>query len=275
MEFPLEILLHIFSFVEPGGGTRVSILKTCKHIRDTCLLQIWKPWDKRCLGLRKAVENGYIGYFRRWRHYTPEKELRWLNGWPFTESVMVIASRKGYLDFIKMFLRDPLSKPGGIFDPTILNWMGFRAACDAQQVKVIRYFLNWIPEDHRGNTRLPVDDALLQACKWGRSKTVKVLLEDGRACPTLLDNYCIRKACKYGHVSVVEQLLNDGRSDPNVGKGSLLVSAYKKGTMDILELLCLDWRAKVPKSIHRKLEFYIKAKCQSSDDSGLSSSEDV
>jgi len=269
MELPLEILLHIFNFVEQGSGTRISILQTNKCIRDTCLLQVWKPWDKRCLGLRRAVGNGYIGYFRRWRHYTPEKELGWLNGCGFSsqsEPIIVTAARKGYLDFIKMFLREP----GSVFDPSVSNWMGFRVACDAQQVKVIRYFLNSIVADHQGRS-LPLEDALLQACKRGRSKTVKILLEDGRCCPTLLDNYCIRKACKYGHASVVEHLLNDGRADPNVGGGSLISLAYKKGMVDIFELLCLDWRVNIPKSIRKKLEFYVKAGYNSSDDPESSS----
>lgn len=246
MELPVEILLHIFSFVKRGTKTRISILQTSKSIRNSCLLYIWKPWDDHCLGLRKSVENGYIGYFRRWRRVAPEKCLLSLSC-SHKRDMMVVSASKGYLDFIKMFKKDSLI----YLDPALDNWISFRVACENQQVKIIKYFL----ENTLISSELLASDALIWACRSGLDKTVKVLLEDGRICPSILGDYCIRKACKYGHTKVVEHLLDDGRADPNAGDGDPIFYAYISSKVDMLEALTLDWRIKIPKWLQSKEGF--------------------
>ena len=266
MDFPEEILLRIFGFIEPGA--RIAVLQTSKWIRNMCLLEVWKPWDNKCRGLRHAVKNGYIGYFRRWKKLAEQQGGFALSslahlGSNDQGSVVEIAASKGYLDFVKMFIKDPLACPSGPLDPSVNNWLAFRRACNEQQVKVIRYFLlntNVCPS-------VLGEDALLLSCKRGLNKTVKVLLEDGRSCPSAMDDYCIKKACKYGHVKVVELLLNDGRANPNANGGLPIYYAYhyadKCAYEQIYELLCNDWRFRKPLWLR-----------DSSDESSFSSSSE-
>lgn len=243
MDFPDEILLRIFSFVEPGYGTRLSILQTSKWVRNACLLDIWKPWELRCKGLRYAVKKGYIGYFRRWKKLAPEPSLSFLGPYGGEQSVLEIAAANGHLDFVKMFIRDPLACSDGPLDPSINNWLAFRRACSAEQVKVIRYFL----QNTDVYPSVLGEDALLFSCRNGQDKTVKTLLKDGRCCPTTMDDYCIKKACKYGHTKVVELLLDDGRADPNAGGGLPIAYAYENGHREIFNALWNDYRVKVPR----------------------------
>lgn len=256
---PIEILLYIFSFVDIK--TRISILKLSKEIRDVCLTNLWKPWGNKAYGLKRAIYRGHIGYFRRWRKRMPKEE-----DWVFVRnnfevSPLVIAAEKGYLDFIKMFLRDPLYQAGGPFDPFISNeqtsfvdiWLAFRRACAMQRTNVIRFFLNYVNFENDGRPSEPKlssfnfigDDVLIYACKNGHDKTVKVLLEDDRFDPSALDSYCLRKACKYGHLKVVELLLNNGRADPNSGNGECIYYAAERNYTEIYEALTLDWRMQI------------------------------
>ena len=248
LTLPLEVLLHIFGFVEPK--TRISVLQTSSNIRNACLLRVWKPWDNYGRGLRRAVAKGYIGYFRRWRKLTPPGEIRWLVFSKGEDSVLVTAAAKGYLDFVKMFVKDPLAKPGGPLDPSVNNWLAFRKACAMQQTKIIRFFLTQTETD----PCILEGDALLFACQNGHDKTVKVLLEDGRCDPSTLDSLCLKKAAFCGHAKVVELLLDDGRADPNAGGGLPLYYAHYYDHASILEALCLDWRIKIPKGLRKTMD---------------------
>lgn len=286
---PIEILLHIFSFVGIGTNTRISILSSSKEIRDACLLNLWKPWGNKAYGLKRAVYRGHIGYFRRWRNRMPRETPE--EGIPpsifdYSEvSLLVTAAEKGYLDFIKMFLRDPL------YNISFVDiWIAFRRACAMQRTNVIRFFLKlensrasatpsgaevtntsfapqnapmatckssdfervipseraYGPNDFSEAITFVGDDVLIYACKNGHYKTVKVLLEDGRFDPSALDSYCLRKACKYGHLKVVELLLNNGIADPNAGDGECIYYAVERNYTEIYEALTLDWRMQIP-----------------------------
>ena len=236
--FPVELRINIFKFVDKT--TRVNLLCTNKEIRNLCLSEIWKPWDK-CKGLRHAVKKGHIGYYRRWAKMAPENIIGDLLK---PNSIVYIAAKKGYTDFIKLFFKLYGDK---MTDAFILNEFGW--ACRRKNTKVIKCFLNL---DFESVPRLNTDmcgHILEYSCKTGDYKLVKILLEDGRIDPETNRNYCIKKACKYNRLKVVELLLDDGRANPNAG-GMPLFYATAKHNKRIIEALMSDWRIKTYNKDH-------------------------
>ena len=69
--------------------------------------------------------------------------------------------------------------------------------------------------------------------EWGRTKVVKLLLEDDTFDPS--DALC--GACEYGHVAIVRALLNDARIVPN--DDSMFV-ACENGHFEVVELLLME-----------------------------------
>lgn len=239
-KLPVELQINILKFVDKGN--RLNLLLANKKIYDLCLSEIWKPWDDSCKGLRHAVKKGYIGYYRRWAKIAPESIIGELLK---PNSILYIAAKKGYTDFIKLFFKLHGDK---MTDEFILNEFGW--ACRRKNTKVIRCFLKL---DFETIPRLNTDmcsHILEYACKIGEHELVKILLEDGRIDPETNRNYCIKKACKYNRLKVVELLLDDGRADPNAGGGMPLFYATSNKNKRVMEALLSDWRIKTYSKDH-------------------------
>jgi ankyrin repeat protein len=79
-------------------------------------------------------------------------------------------------------------------------------------------------------------------CQYGIVEGVALLLQDGRADPTVANNYPIRVASEYGYTKIVSLLLQDGRADPTVYDHYSLEWACHNGHIDIVSLLLEDGR---------------------------------
>jgi ankyrin repeat protein len=79
----------------------------------------------------------------------------------------------------------------------------------------------------------------------GHADVVSLLLRDGRADPTVDDNWPIRAASKNGHTDVVKVLLRDGRVDPSYNNNWAIYRASLNGNIVIVNLLLKDGRVEV------------------------------
>jgi hypothetical protein len=80
------------------------------------------------------------------------------------------------------------------------------------------------------------------ASEVGHEDIVALLLQDGRADPTALENFAIRRASEFGHEKVVSLLLQDGRSNPAACDNYALRYASYRGHTKIVEILLQDGR---------------------------------
>ena len=82
--------------------------------------------------------------------------------------------------------------------------------------------------------------ALRLAVENGHSDIVKLLLQDPRTDPSVQNNKMIIFASGYGYTNVVEVLLQDPRVDPSVWDNNALISASEGGYTDVVKLLLQD-----------------------------------
>jgi ankyrin repeat protein len=84
------------------------------------------------------------------------------------------------------------------------------------------------------------------AIRWAASnyhiKVVEILLQDGRADPTIDNNQILTNTATYGDVKMLKLLLQDGRADPTVGNNYAIKHASFMGYTEIVSLLLQDGR---------------------------------
>ena len=97
--------------------------------------------------------------------------------------------------------------------------------------------------EHVPSTKKQLDfylyKSLIQACRYGKQDIVQLLLQDGRATPTLAH---LKTACSNRHAHILQLLLQDGRAKPSF---ELLFDEIKGGVLRIAELLVKDGRIDV------------------------------
>ena len=96
---------------------------------------------------------------------------------------MIWACQKGYVDVVRILLKEPL------IDPML-----------------------YLDDDDDDPLRL---NGIETACYFGQLDVVKLLLQDPRVNPSVGDNYAIRRATENGHLEIVKSLLQDERVDPS------------------------------------------------------------
>ncbi len=69
LEFSDDVLVILIGWLAVGNG-KLQLLCTCKKMHSL-VLTVFPPWDDNGKGLRWAVQEGYIQYYRQWA--TPEK----------------------------------------------------------------------------------------------------------------------------------------------------------------------------------------------------------
>lgn len=88
----------------------------------------------------------------------------------------------------------------------------------------------------------PNNEPLNEACRYGYTRVVQLLLSDVRVDPTRNRNECMRIAISHGMVEVVRALLIDGRIDPRSDDNFCLREAVLAKRHDVLEVLIQDIR---------------------------------
>lgn len=86
------------------------------------------------------------------------------------------------------------------------------------------------------------DYAIVSTSMNGKSKMVKLLLENGRGNPATADNYAIIVASENGHEKVVKLLLGDKRVNPAASNNMAIILASKYGNTKVVKLLLADKR---------------------------------
>ncbi len=106
------------------------------------------------------------------------------------------------------------------------------------------------------------DMIIISASEKGYTDLIKILLENPKINPSILNNYPIRCASLYGHIEVVKLLLTDPRVDPSehnlmcdngvkyyineymytIIYDNAIINASMIKRMDILKLLLKDYR---------------------------------
>jgi hypothetical protein len=79
--------------------------------------------------------------------------------------------------------------------------------------------------------------ALIAACREGNIEIVKLLLNDNRVDPAVMDSEALYRASVRGHLDIVQLLLEDGRVDPAAMDSEALMGASRMGHLEIV--LCL------------------------------------
>jgi hypothetical protein len=71
LDFSDEVLVILIRWIAVGNG-KLQLLCTCKKMHNL-VLAVFPPWDNGGKGLRWAIQEGYIQYYRQWAN--PE---RWI-----------------------------------------------------------------------------------------------------------------------------------------------------------------------------------------------------
>ncbi|KAJ3268041.1 hypothetical protein HDV01_003513 [Terramyces sp. JEL0728] len=132
-----------------------------------------------------------------------------------------ICAKYGYIDLVKLLLRDPRVVP------TDTLWR----CCINGHFSTVKYLMDYV-EPYESNNL-----AIRQACINGNVDIIKLLLDDSRVDPSDHDNEAIKYASYFGHLKVVEMLLSDPRVDCNADKGMSLFYAIQNGHSGVVELL--------------------------------------
>ncbi len=112
-------------------------------------------------------------------------------------------------------------------------------ACKQAHVESVRFLL----AEGRADPTVDDSNVLYDACRKGHLNIVKALLADGRADPTEDESIALREAAKAGQDHEVGQLLEDSRADPQACAGEALRKAAAAGHDRVVELLLKDSRA--------------------------------
>ena len=78
--------------------------------------------------------------------------------------------------------------------------------------------------------------------RLGRFDIVKLVLEDSRVAPAIMDNWPIGWACRNGHIDIVNLLLQDPRVNPDTEDQFALRTACIRGHVEIVKILLQDPR---------------------------------
>lgn len=92
------------------------------------------------------------------------------------------------------------------------------------------------------NIKQDCSEALLISCERGHTELVKMMLDDGRASPTINDGYPLAKACQYDHPEIVKLLLADSRVSPNTCNEEPIKNACMFGNLEVVKILLEDGR---------------------------------
>lgn len=127
-----------------------------------------------------------------------------------------------------------------LVDPTIDNNCRITLAAHQGHEAVVKHLL---AEPHVDF--LDYNMAMCYAAQFGHAPVLKLLLEDGRADPTVDDNTPMKIAVMHGFVSVLDALLMDGRADPTADDNLLIRSAVRRGKQsDVVKALMRDHRVR-------------------------------
>ena len=99
-------------------------------------------------------------------------------------------------------------------------------------------------EDGRMNPGLDNSYPIFFASENGLVESLRLLLIDGRADPTIVEDFrsVISFAAEYEQLEVVRLLLLDGRADPAAGGNEALIIAATQGDEEMVALLMRDGR---------------------------------
>lgn len=81
------------------------------------------------------------------------------------------------------------------------------------------------------------NNAIIIACNNGHLDIVKILLDDGRIDPAVLDNEAIIIAARNGHYEIVKLLMNDTRVNPAARNNKALKDACRRNHRKVVNLL--------------------------------------
>ncbi|KAJ3029080.1 UNVERIFIED_CONTAM: hypothetical protein HDU68_000207 [Siphonaria sp. JEL0065] len=175
------------------------------------------------------------------------------------------ASETGETEVVRLLLADSR------VDPTAENDISLQYACDFARVDVVKMLLADKRVDPSANEEyclirsctlghLEILDSLLKAgvdatfeennalrhtCKEGYLSLTKLLLQDKRVDPAVLNNAPIRLAAQYGHFETTKLLLDIESVDPSDEDSSALALAAENGHLQVVKLLLADGRSDV------------------------------
>ena len=200
--------------------------------------------------------------------------------------LLMVALDNGFINLINLLLswRGPNSE---YTDPTVQNNDALLGACRWRRVEVVRLLLEWrgpngefVDPTSQNNTSIVnatmensiegheitllllewrgpnksvnpsvKDIVIINACEFGWSDVVRLLLADIRIDPSIKDNMPFINLCDQPsniwdrnerHSEVVRQLLNDRRVNPRAKNELALIHALRHRNIPLLQLL-LDW----------------------------------
>ena len=80
-------------------------------------------------------------------------------------------------------------------------------------------------------------NVLLNACIYGHTEVVRLLLADPTVHPGDQESLSLQYACEQGHVEIVKLLLQSGKVDKEVKKGHPLRLALRNKHIEIVKIL--------------------------------------
>jgi hypothetical protein len=145
----------------------------------------------------KAVDTNNLTFYEKWAQ---------ASGFVPDNNLLLLASEKGYLDFVKLFLKESsvdVNKSGAL-----------SSAVRNNRIAIVDYLLhkskanpNILLKNENGENNL----LLLMAIRKGYSEMVKLLLQDPRIDPTTGDNYPLDFALIWKQKEIVDILYKDPR----------------------------------------------------------------
>jgi ankyrin repeat protein len=148
--------------------------------------------------------------------------------------VIIIASKYGHHEIVKILLQDPR------VDPSDVDNMAIRIASDNGQINIVKLLL----QDSRVDPSANDNAAIRCASNNGHINVVKLLLQDSRVDPSADNNEAIRTSSRYGHYEIVKLLLQDSRFVVHTydyrcdfGIEEAMESALYNGHYEIVKLL--------------------------------------
>ena len=111
--------------------------------------------------------------------------------------------------------------------------------------------LTLLLEDGRADPTIKESVAVRIACQDGRADMLKLFLRDGRATPP---DYCLSVSTAHNHLEVTQILLKDGRIDPTDLNNYYLKRALRESCEGIALLLVSDSRVRSTMDTHEILK---------------------
>jgi len=143
-----------------------------------------------------------------------------------------VACQNKHIEIIRLLLADPR------VDPAAVDNMAFRMACKNKHIEIIRLLL----ADPRVDPAAPDNKAILYASSHEHIEVIRLLLADPRVDPTTGDNEAIFFACSHGNTEVVSLLLADPRVDPAARDNEAIRMACQNKHIEVIRILLADPR---------------------------------